>query len=141
MATISDRPVTPAQLRSIHVAKARAGLDDAEYRALLDRRYGCSSAKSLTRAQASELLTSFGRPLPQPPGQRRRRQRKPAPPANVVALATAPQRKLIETLRGAIQWRSPDGYRQWLRANQGIDRVRTAAEASRCIEGLKRMGR
>ena len=36
MSKISNRPATGAQIRFIHVAKAAAGLEDGEYRGMLE---------------------------------------------------------------------------------------------------------
>ena len=142
MTAASDRPPTPAQLRSIHAAASRAGLADGEYRDMLQARFGVRSAKLLTKRQASDLLTSFGRPLPNPPGGRRRpRPRRPKPPPNVVALATPAQRRLIADLAGRVEWREGEGFERWLASSHGLRAVRTAAEASGVIEGLKRMCR
>lgn len=137
MAEISDRPATRDQIRSIHAAKASAKLDEGEYRDLLAARFGVRTAKALTRRQASELLTSFGRKLPNPPGRRRRVRR----PDNVVDIASPRQRAKIADLVAAVRWREEHGYERWLRANMGLDAVRTAQDASNVIEGLKRMAR
>lgn len=141
MDVISERPITPAQIRSIHVAKARARLDDERYRAQLAR-FGASSCTELTRRQASELLLSFGRPLPNRPGRskpRPERKRQAKLPANAVRLATRAQRELIEELAGRVEWREENGLARWMRANHGIDAARTDGEASAVIEGLKAM--
>lgn len=142
---ISERPITAAQVRSIHVAKARAGLDDDEYRGLLEARCGVRSSKELTRRQASELLANaFGRPLPNPPGRQRprpKRERRAKLPANVTMLATKAQRALIEELAERVEWREEDGLARWLRSSLGIGAARTAAEADAAIEGLKAMCR
>ena len=144
MAEISERPITPAQVRSIHVALSRLGIEDAEYRSLLGGRYGAASCKELTRRQASDFLTTLGRPLPNPPGggpRRPRAKRRPKAPDNVTALASPLQRTLIGDLAKEVAWREEDGLARWLKANLGIDAVRTAEDASRAIEGLKAMAR
>ena len=146
MATISDRPITPAQVRAIHVALPRRGIDDDEYRGLLRDRFGVDTCKKLNRRQASELLLALGRALPQPPGGKRKpRRRQPAPHAtagaNVRQMVTPGQRRLIETLAGEIAWREADGYRRWLGKFMSLERVATAAQAARVIEGLKAMRR
>ena len=145
MATISDRPITPAQIRAIHVALPRRGLDDDEYRGLLRDRFNVDTCKALTRRQASELLLALGRALPRPPGGRKPRRRRPAPRAkaapNVQRMITPGQRELIETLAREIVWREPDGYRRWLGKFMSLERVTTAAQAARVIEGLKAMRR
>ena len=146
MATISDRPITPAQIRAIHVALPRRGIDDDEYRDLLRDRFGVDTCKKLNHRQASELLLALGRALPQPPGETRKpRRRQPAPRAkagaNVRQMITPGQRQLIETLAGEIAWREPDGYQRWLGKFMSLERVATAAQAARVIEGLKAMRR
>ena len=146
MVTISDRPITPAQIRAIHAALPRRGLDDDEYRGLLRDRFNVDTCKALTRRQASELLLALGRALPQPPGGKRKpRRRQPAPRAkagtNLRRMITSAQRELIETLAGEIAWREPGGYRRWLGKFMSLERVTTAAQAARVIEGLKAMRR
>ena len=153
MAEISTAPITPAQVRSIHIVLSRQGIDDATYRAMLRARYDAASCKDLTRRQASDLLTHLGRPLPRPPGSgpaptpRRRAAAKAQGKAplrgvvggRVVALPTPLQRVLIEELAGEVPWREPDGYRRWLSHTMGMERVATRAAASKVIEGLKAM--
>ena len=146
-ARITDRPATAAQIRAIHAAAGRLGLADAEYRALLAD-WGVSTSKDLSRRQASDLLARLGRPLARPPGDRpkpatRRRIANPAekPPSGdgdgVIRLATNRQRALIRDLAAEIAWETEDGFRRWLARSLGIDRVRTGADASRAIQGLR----
>ena len=147
-ARISDRPITPAQVKSIHVAVSRLGLEDAEYRDLL-RDWNATTCKDLTRRQASDLLARLGRPLSQPPRAkvapqgRRRRISNPAdaPPSEggdgVVRLATAPERALVDELAAEIAWEVEDGFERWLRRSLGLSRIRTHADATRAIRGLK----
>ena len=145
MAAISDRrPITPAQIRAIHVVLSRRGLDDDDYRGLLRDRFNVDTCKALTRRQASELLLALGRPLPQPPGgERKSRRRQPRTKAggNVRRMITPGQRGLIEALAQEIAWREPDGYRRWLGKSLSLERVTTAEQAARVIEGLKAMRR
>ena len=56
-------------------------------------------------------------------------------------MVTPGQRRLIETLAGEIVWREPDGYQRWLGKFMSLERVATAAQAARVIEGLKAMRR
>lgn len=139
---ISDRPITPAQVRSIHVALRRRGIDDAEYRALLSDMFGADTCKNLTRRQASDLLALLGRPLPRPPGAPRERPpREPRQPApeGVAALPTPAQRALIAELAERVDWRDGGGLEAWTRASFGWRRPRSPAEAALVIEGLKAM--
>ena len=146
-ARVSDRLITVAQVKSIHVALHRLGLEDAEYRELL-KDWNVSTCKDLTRRQASDLLARLGRPLPNPPGAkpktpRRRRIANPAdapPPEDgdgIIRLATPDQRGLIDELAGEIAWETDDGYVRWLRRSLGLERVRTRADANRTIQGLR----
>ena len=146
-ARISDRPITPAQVKSIHVALHRLGLGDAEYRALL-KDWNVTTCKDLSRRQASDLLARLGRPLASPPGEKpkpetRRRISNPAdqPPQEdgdgVIRLPTNAQRALIRDLSAEIAWRSADGFRRWLKLSLGLDRILTRADAARAIDGLR----
>lgn len=47
------------QIAKIHIAKAQLGLDDEEYRALLGRVAGVSSAKDLNPRQMGAVLAAF----------------------------------------------------------------------------------
>ena len=51
------------------------------------------------------------------------------------------QRALIEALAAEIAWREPDGYRRWLRRNMSLERVASAEQAARVIQGLLAMRR
>lgn len=139
----TDKPITAAQVRAIHVALHRRGIDDDEYRGRLMDRWGVETCKALTRRQASDLLHSLSVPLRNPPGEpRRERAPRPDPlPDNVARLPTRAQRELIAELSAELRWREEDGLERWLRRNLGLDAIRTSADAARAIEGLKAMAR
>ena len=146
MAEISDAKfITTAQIRAIHVALARRGIDDDDYREILQSGWGVDTCKALTRRQASELLRHLGAKLRNPPGSPGTRQRTAASrqrlPKGVTRLVSSEQRRLIADLVGEIAWREPDGYAGWLKKNQGLERVATASQAARVIEGLKALKR
>lgn len=132
-------PITQGQVKLIHVMLAKQGIDDDDYRAMLESLYGVDTCKKLTRKQANELLTRLGaghKPKPAQP--------KPAPPrrrdAKVAALATPAQQRLIHALIHEIKWRMQPpaaAYAAWLRHNQSLAKVRTTAEAAKVIRGLK----
>ena len=132
-------PITQGQVKLIHVMLTRQGIDDEDYRAMLESLYGVATCKKLTRQQANELLTRLGagqKPKPAQP--------KPAPPrrrdANVATLATPAQHQLIHALIHEIKWRMQPpaaAYAAWLQHNQSLAKVRTTAEAARVIRGLK----
>ena len=139
MPEISDaKGITGSQVRSIHVAIARAGIDDDTYRLMLGE-YGVETCKALSRRQASELLRQLGVGLRNPPGKRPKPKRQPRQtlPPGVTRLPSAAQLQLIKDLSTEIAWREEDGYAGWLLKNQGIRRVASAAQAARVIEGLK----
>ncbi len=131
--------ITPAQVRAIHAAARARGLTDAEYRGRLRAAAGVDTCKGLSRRQASAFLLALGRPPAPRPRRPAAPRRRPAP--GVVRMASPAQRRLIEALASEVAWRSADGYRGWLRKNQGLPRVSTAAEAARVIEGLKGLRR
>lgn len=60
MNTASNR-ATVAQIKIIHVAKAKLGMLDEEYRGLLERVAGVRSAKHLTFRQAGAVIDEFKR--------------------------------------------------------------------------------
>ena len=133
-------PITPGQIKLIHVMLTRQKIDDDDYRALLESLYGVNTCKKLTRKQANELLTRLGAGQKPKPAQ----AAKPAPPrrrdSNVAALATPAQHQLIRALIHEVKWRmqpSSAAYAAWLQHNQSLDKVRTTAEAARVIRGLK----
>lgn len=140
MAEISDKKfITTAQIKAIHVVLARRGIDEEEYRGMLRTGWGVETCKALTRRQASELLRRLGARLRNPPRSKRPRPAAPRqkPPKGVTRLVSPVQRKLIDDLAREIAWREPGGYAGWLKKNQGLERVATASQAARVIEGLK----
>jgi len=133
-------PITPGQIKLIHVMLARQKIDDDDYRALLESLYGVDTCKNLTRKQANELLTRLGAGQKPQPAQ----AAKPAPPRrrdpNVAALATPAQHQLIRELIHEVKWRMQPpaaAYAAWLQHNQSLDKVRTTTEAAKVIRGLK----
>lgn len=78
-----------SKLAQIHIAKGQLGLSDDEYRAILARVAGVSSAKELTNRNVGAVLNEFqrlgwtpqpakkaGRKAPRPPTTRKRVMRK-----------------------------------------------------------------
>ena len=135
-------PITSRQIRAVHTAARAAGLTDEAYRDRLRAVTGCDSSKSLTSAQASAFLVDLGvDPLP----PRRHIPARPRPrrlPRGVERLATPAQRRLIAELQTEVRWNpGGGGYDRWLRGNLGLERVRTAGEARKVIEGLKGLKR
>ena len=132
------RPITPGQVRAIHAALSRRGIDDGEYRQWLTTRFGTDTCKSLTRRQASDLLATLGRPFPTP---QREASDPQAVPEGVTGLPTVAQRSLIAELAGRVTWRDRDGLSRWMTASFGWRRPRTRQDAAQAIEALKAMCR
>ena len=129
--------ITKAQIKAIHVALARQGIEDSDYRQKLRLMFGVDSCKALSRQQATTLLKSLGLPAPKPAHKARPRRATRAQGDNVIALPTPAQMQFIAALRREIAWHQDDGYLCWLRCYLGITRIRTRIEAARVIQGLK----
>ena len=138
-------PITAGQIRAIHAALTAQGIEDATYREMLQSGWSAKSCKDLSTSQANSLLNHLnGRPR-----RPRRRQpiRRPARPAavqsraGVVRLPSPAQHQLIVALVSEVHWRSTGGYAAWLKRSLGLDRVRTAEDAQRVINGLKGLKR
>ena len=139
----AEKYITTAQIKAVKAAQRRHGLSDDEYRHLLREGWNVESCTMLTRRQANELLRRLGAPLRRPPGAKQPRPKRPREnlPAGVARLATPAQRRLIIALVGEIAWREPDGYARWLMRYHQLERVSTAAQAARVINGLKGLKR
>lgn len=130
--------ITKAQIKAIHVALARQGIEDGIYRQKLRLMFDVDTCKALSREQATTLLKSLGLPAPKPARKARPRRARATPHGdNIIALPTPAQMQFIGDLRREIVWDQDGGYQCWLRCFMGIDRVRTSVEAARVIEGLK----
>jgi hypothetical protein len=150
------------QLRAIQVQRRTLGLDEDTYRATLHQYRcdteppmpdvvwpalgaPCTSARHLTRTQASALITRWviaGAPVSDAPysGSRPTAQERVAPGA--VQLPTPAQRALIARLVAEVPWRTTDGYSRWLAGSRSPTRgraIRTYLDAEGVIDGLKNM--
>ena len=137
-------PITPGQVKLIHVMLTKQGIDDDDYREMLESLYGVDTCKKLTRQQANKLLTRLGAGQKPKPAKPKPAQPKPAPPrrrdSNVATLATPAQHQLIHNLIREIKWRMQPptaAYAAWLQHNQSLAKVRTTTEAAKVIRGLK----
>lgn len=133
-------PITRKQIQLIHVAKGDLGLDDDTYRDMLHGMFGAESSKDLTAAQADQLLDEFKargfRVVSRHP-----RPAKRAKGQNVVHLASQAEIDKLNAVAGLIKWQYADGLQRFLERRVGIKggKVRTAGEAFRAIEALKKM--
>lgn len=133
-ASTRDMPITTIQIKAIHVLKAKLAMSDDEYRALL-LGYGVKSSTQLTRYEASEIIGRLTKLLPAPVAAPSRIRM----PSNVIRLATRKQMAVIDRLSAGIEWRKEDGFWRWCEKQFGIKRILTTKDASKVIQGLKRL--
>ena len=122
-----DRPITPAQVKHVHVLLKVRDIPEADYRARLRRLFDKDSCKDLTVSEGIRLIEDLRRFRTPPPTYARERGDM---------LVTERQRALIDALVSDIDWRRDDGYERWLAKYQGIEHVRTSKAAARVIRGL-----
>ena len=141
------RPITKPQIKAIHVALARQGIDDATYRAMLEVQFGVTTCKDLTTRQAHRLImrlyggTAYQRPRRHQPIKQPAARAPSRTAGKIVRLVSPGQQRLISALVAEIRWEAEGGYRRWLDRSLGLAQVRTTAEAARVIEGLKGLKR
>jgi len=125
-------------LAAIHVLKAKLGLSDDDYRALLWQLTGTRSAKACTEAQQRQLrdhlqrlAEKLGVASPRPP---RPQTETSAMERKVWALWLALARK------GAIQHSDAPALRAWVKRQTGMDDLRFCnwAQLDKLIEALKK---
>lgn len=147
--------IRPKQIRIIKMAQRSLGLDDATYRAMLRQGYGVDSCTALNAVQADALIDrlqaqgfEFKPTKPQQAwkqrthgGRLRRPVGGPRKQGKVIGLATAAEIEKINAIASLISWRYENGLQLFLAKRMGIKggKVRTADEAYRAIEGLKKM--
>jgi hypothetical protein len=130
---------TPKQIKLIHIAKGQLGLDDDTYRDALREMFGAGSSKDLSPAQADQLLDEFKhrgfRIVSRHPRPARRAKGK-----NVVHLASQAEIDKLNAVASLIKWQYADGLQRFLERRLRIKggKVRTAGEAYRAIEALKK---
>ncbi|KGE77665.1 gp16 family protein [Halomonas salina] len=73
--------ISRGKLAQIHIAKSQLGLSDDEYRAVLARTAGVSSAKQLTNRNVGNVLHEFRRLGWQPKPAKKAGRKSPRPPA------------------------------------------------------------
>lgn len=143
-------PSTTRQRQLIKIAQRKLGIADEDYRGRLMEEFGVDSSTKLTSLQAARFIRILGGM-----GFRKTRQRKghggavegagkrkrpmPRRSGNMIRLASAEELEKIDALAGLIAWKFDDGLSRWMQKRLAIDRVRTAMDAYRVIEGLKAM--
>lgn len=149
-----NNAIAPKQIQLIKIAQSQLGMDDVTYRALLQERYGVNSCTGLTLDQANELIDDLQQKgfalKPKKKGWREvravsrwagRAAGTPRAKGNLIALASADELAKVDAVTALIAWRVENGLQLFLEKRMGIKggRVRTAGEAYKAIEGLKKM--
>jgi len=143
---VTTIPSTKTQRQLIAIGCSSLGISAEMRHEMLEQRFGQGkdSSTKISKIQAENFLrelVSRGFKI---------KRRRPAPggsrsgPAtarakNVVKMASPAQREKIHVLAGLIQWRVKDGLTRWLEKRFTLDRIRTAQQAYKVIEGLKKM--
>ena len=148
-----QKKIEPKQIQLIHIAQAQLCLSDDNYRSIIaaQTKGQKHSSKDLTYVEADTVINYFVKTLGFKIRSNRRRGTSPFSrvpfrvkggsrgilPSNVFVLPSRDQLDMIEALREKITWKFEDGFARWLKKYIKIDRVKTADQASRTIEGLK----
>lgn len=132
-------PIRPKQVQLIHIL-AEQIMTRSEYEDWLSGFRGATSSKDLTAAEADQGIDDLvkkGAVIVSKPRPTRRPRSKGK---NVINLATQGEHDKVAALAGLIPWQVEDGLSRFLvkRCQVRSGKVRTAAEAYRAIEGLKK---
>lgn len=132
-------PIRPKQVQLIHIL-AEQIMTRSEYEDWLSGFRGATSSKDLTAAEADQGIDDLikkGAVIVSKPRPTRRPRSKGK---NVINLATQGEHDKVAALAALIPWRVEDGLSRFLvkRCQVRSGKVRTAAEAYRAIEGLKK---
>jgi hypothetical protein len=141
----TDLPSSKKQRQLLAMARQQLDIEDGDYRALMEEFYGVDSSTRLTFGDAEAFIDYFitkGFVLKTAkrryvPGPGRKKSRRNAP--NVVHMAGVDELAKIDALAGLISWKYEDGPTRWMKKFLKIERVKTARDAFRVIEGLKKM--
>lgn len=148
--------ITKGQIQIIKTLQGKIGMDDEAYRALLAKTFRVSSCTQLSYPQAGVLIEDLKRKAGQKAGgsfikknhgnraDRRGTYKKVDVPyaadeKKVIRMASRASIDKVNALAGLIEWRLENGLSAWMKKRFGIEKVRTAGEAYRVIEGLKKM--
>ncbi len=135
-------PYKGKMIQLIHIAKGKLGLDDAEYRAILERKTGKTSSKGMSMSELEAVLEHM-RTI----GFEDRSGGKPGGKARAVKLADDPQSRLIRhlwlTLRdlaGGVRNSSEQALAAYVKRQTGVERLEwlTTHQAASVIEALKK---
>jgi Bacteriophage Mu, GemA protein len=150
------KPIERKQIQIIKIAQKELDIDNDSYREMLHSHFKVKSCTKLNYFQANgmiALLKEKGfkiKPAKKPAGRKacgrlkdrdtgKQKASRPRQAGNMVRLASQAELQKIEVLSWLIHWRVKDGFTRWMSKRFSIERVRTAQEAYRVIEGLKKM--
>lgn len=131
-------PINKKQLQLIHIAKSQLGIEDDNYRELLEYKYNVTSSKDLTYNQAHNFI-SF---LIQKGFKLTKKVKQPLRATKsdkVIELATPAQYRLIEVLKKNIVWKYDNGYELYIKKRLKLSKVITKQDAFKVINALKAM--
>ena len=123
------RPITAAQIKTIHAIARTAGMDSDTLHAYIKQQTGVDSIKALTSQQAGRAIDRLKDKVGQAKPQAFDR-------------ATVAQIKLILALSRELGWDDdPARLRAWLEARYGVSHPRylTDAKTQGCISALRAM--
>lgn len=139
-------PSTKKQRQLIGIACGQLGIDRDTKADMLAVRYKKTSTTEISKAQADDFLaelrtrgfaikssvTGKARHIRRTSGGGRKAK-------NVVSLASTAQIEKINAVSGLIEWKYANGLQLWMKKRIGVEKVRTASDAWKVIEGLKKM--
>ncbi|MBI5550723.1 MAG: DUF1018 domain-containing protein [Desulfobacterales bacterium] len=139
-------PSTKSQRQLIGIACGQLGIDKQVKADMLRERYGKESTCDITRFQADEFLRELRgkgfRVVPKKSGggvKRPRRQAIPREAGKVTAIVSQKELEKMAAVAALIPWRLENGLALWMKKRIGVEKIRTAMDAYKVIEGLKKM--
>jgi hypothetical protein len=135
---------TKKQRQLIAIGCGNLGIDADTRHEMLAARFGVASSTQLTRQQAAAFLDELKtrgfsiRPRVKP-GRQVSRAAVGRGGGNTVAMVSRMELGKIAAVAALIRWKYENGLTLWMKKRLGIDRIRTAGDAYKVIEGLKKM--
>ena len=150
------KPIARKQIQIIKIAQKELCIDDDTYREMLKDQFKVKSCTKLSYFQARALIgelkkkgfkiKSAKKPADKKACRRlgsrdagRREASRPRQAGNMVRMVSQAELGKIDVLSWLIHWRVKDGFTRWMSKRFRIEKVKTAREAYRIIEGLKKM--
>lgn len=121
-----------SKLAQIHIAKSQLGLSDDDYRALLARVAGVSSAKELTNRNVGAVINEFQRLGWKPAPAKRAGRKAPRPPRTRASVMRKVEALLADSGR---PWAYADGMAQRMFNIERVDWL-DDDQLTRLMQGL-----